>query len=484
MAWDDDDDESTHIFGGDPATGAVWQVNVSESETRTMTAVEIGVEYGRGNLDPNDVFVWREGMSEWLPLGKCHDLTTTLAQYPRPRTPSAASAPGHMAAPLPYPSQPGAAPAYGYGPAASAPMSPSGSGYGAGPVPGGLPRPTAPPKPPVKPPSPPANPAARPRQASVPQYAALAPLSGGQSPLRQPMASNPAMQSGAFSALGPGGVPLSAGQPGAMPGNFAQGNFAQVAPNTAPGMVVPATSPMPMAAFPLAQVPAKQGGGLRIALIAAGGVVLLAGIFTAGFFLLRSPAQQQQAAAQTTKPSGKDPVKDEDSSSSASDQGSSSDTKTSSDSGSGTKTNGGTGSGANTKATSPADKKDAPGDKKDEKKDGDKKDAGEAKTATPEKKDDPKPGGSDLPSFNVDAARSALASAANSASGCGKPGGPNGRGRATVTFAPSGAAVSASVDPPFAGTPVGACAVAAFRSARVPPFSGSTQSVTKSFFVK
>ena len=81
MTWQNDD-EATHIFGGnDPALDAPWQVNVSEADTRTMTAVEIGFEYGRGVLDANDTFVWREGMREWAPLGVCPELIPVLAQF-------------------------------------------------------------------------------------------------------------------------------------------------------------------------------------------------------------------------------------------------------------------------------------------------------------------------------------------------------------------------------------------------------------------
>ena len=86
--------------------------------------------------------------------------------------------------------------------------------------------------------------------------------------------------------------------------------------------------------------------------------------------------------------------------------------------------------------------------------------------------------------FSRDAARSALAGAAGAASGCKKKGGPTGRGRVTVTFAPSGRATQATVGAPFAGTSVGSCAAAAFRSARVPPFDGGAVTVSKSFFIK
>lgn len=66
--------------------------------------------------------------------------------------------------------------------------------------------------------------------------------------------------------------------------------------------------------------------------------------------------------------------------------------------------------------------------------------------------------------------------------GCKKPDGPTGTGHVTVTFAPSGNVTSAVVDsPPFAGTPVGGCVAGKFRGAHVPAFSGGNVTVGKSF---
>jgi len=51
-------------------------------------------------------------------------------------------------------------------------------------------------------------------------------------------------------------------------------------------------------------------------------------------------------------------------------------------------------------------------------------------------------------------------------------------------FAPSGAAQSAAINgPPFEGTPTGNCVAARFRTVRVPAFSGSPFSVSKSFTI-
>lgn len=79
---------------------------------------------------------------------------------------------------------------------------------------------------------------------------------------------------------------------------------------------------------------------------------------------------------------------------------------------------------------------------------------------------------------------SALSGAAGGARGCKQPDGPTGSGKVRVTFSPAGNVSSATVEgPPFAGTPVGGCVAAAFRSAHVPPFDGAPVSVSKSFSI-
>ena len=129
----------------------------------------------------------------------------------------------------------------------------------------------------------------------------------------------------------------------------------------------------------------------------------------------------------------------------------------------------------NSKAKADAKKKADAKAKADAKKKADEKAKADAK-----KKADAAP----QAEFNVNAARSALGSAAGSASGCKKAGGPTGKGRVTVTFAPSGRATQAIVGPPFAGTSVGSCAAGIFRRARVPAFSGSPMTVGKSFYIR
>ncbi len=111
---------------------------------------------------------------------------------------------------------------------------------------------------------------------------------------------------------------------------------------------------------------------------------------------------------------------------------------------------------------------------------------GKPGTAAPkkeEKKEEPVAAASDQP-FSKAAAVSALGSAAGSAGSCKKLGGPTGAGKVTVTFANSGRVTTANVNgAPFAGTSVGGCVASIFRKAKVPPFSGSPVTVSKSFSI-
>jgi serine/threonine protein kinase len=88
---------------------------------------------------------------------------------------------------------------------------------------------------------------------------------------------------------------------------------------------------------------------------------------------------------------------------------------------------------------------------------------------------------SERSAFSVGSARAALASATSRSTACKTSDGPSGAGRVTVTFSPDGPVSSVSVAPPFGGTGVGSCVSAAFRSARVPPFTGSPVTLSQSF---
>lgn len=95
------------------------------------------------------------------------------------------------------------------------------------------------------------------------------------------------------------------------------------------------------------------------------------------------------------------------------------------------------------------------------------------------KKPAPRPKPAAAAGFNVEAAKSALNLAATQAGTCS---GTSGKGKVQLTFAPSGKVSAAQLtDGPFAGTSAGKCALKHFRGAHIPAFSGTPQTVAKSF---
>ncbi len=87
-------------------------------------------------------------------------------------------------------------------------------------------------------------------------------------------------------------------------------------------------------------------------------------------------------------------------------------------------------------------------------------------------------------SFNTDAAKAQLSMMASQSTVCKRPEGPWGTGRAVITFASSGRVTTANVTgDPFGGTAVGGCVANVFRRAKVPPFSGDSVTVSKSFTI-
>jgi hypothetical protein len=67
---------------------------------------------------------------------------------------------------------------------------------------------------------------------------------------------------------------------------------------------------------------------------------------------------------------------------------------------------------------------------------------------------------------------------------CRSPGGRTGDGTITVTFVADGHADRAVVDePPFMGTPEGACVSSRFKQAKIAPFIGAPGSVIYTFHI-
>ena len=88
------------------------------------------------------------------------------------------------------------------------------------------------------------------------------------------------------------------------------------------------------------------------------------------------------------------------------------------------------------------------------------------------------------PEFSAEAARSALEDAAALAATCRQDDALAGAVRVAVTFVPSGQATVAVVESGIVrGTPVGSCVAAKFRTAKVPPFSGTKVTVRKTLML-
>src|SRR3954471_24263459 len=81
--------------GGDPsisdaetdtaleAEGAVtWSVNLSDTDSRTMSTEEIVAAYASGVVT-SDAFIWKDGMGDWVPLLES-ELAPLLASAPAP----------------------------------------------------------------------------------------------------------------------------------------------------------------------------------------------------------------------------------------------------------------------------------------------------------------------------------------------------------------------------------------------------------------
>ena len=85
------------------AAADTWSVNLSESDSRTMTVPEIVAAHGLGQL--GDAYVWKDGMDDWAPLMSVPELAAAIEAAPRapaaPATSAAAPARSAEASPLP-----------------------------------------------------------------------------------------------------------------------------------------------------------------------------------------------------------------------------------------------------------------------------------------------------------------------------------------------------------------------------------------------
>jgi hypothetical protein len=86
--------------------------------------------------------------------------------------------------------------------------------------------------------------------------------------------------------------------------------------------------------------------------------------------------------------------------------------------------------------------------------------------------------------FDPAAARAALDVMNGVLASCRSPGGKTGDGKINVTFNPDGRVDHAVIDqPPFAGSPEGACVASRFKQAKMAPFQGAPGSVVYTFHI-
>ena len=440
-----------------------WSVNLTETDSRTMTTAEIVQMYPTGQLD--DAYVWKEGMDDWVPLLDVPSLAKAVAQSRSVPPPAAAAfgAGGGGAAALTTKQQVGAAPDLfgGVATAGSEAEAATATEFAHD-----------------------ARPVGARNENSV--LFSLDALKAGVAPAAKPPARpapmNPLASSGdGMSAI----MNLSA-----SPMFSAASNEALLMAPPPPEPPKPKPKPKieePVVAS-MAAPPPRSGNIVVVAIASVVGTLVVVGIVA---FLFLGGSKDDEANAKKEEVAAADESK------------SASDTKAS--------TKGDQGESAKDDDATKNDAKDDDAKKDDAKDDATKKDddatktkeeleafkkaseeqkQAEAKkddekkaeaTKTEPAKDEPK---KDLGSFNKQAAIAALGAAAAQAAACKKPDGPTGTGRATVTFATSGRVTSANVSGGgFGGTAVGGCVASIFRRASVPPFSGGTVTVSKSFTI-
>lgn len=490
--YEEDEGGATQVYNpDDPVMGVEWSVNVSDEETRTMRAAEIAFEFLRGTLHAEDTFVWRDGLDDWLPLGQCQELQEIIRQYAsgQPSHDPHAHGPaeddfgstvmmdtGGDAAPTPAYQQPAVrhevsrtlASPFDSAPAAA-------SSYGGDPFASLQPGPAS--EPPHS-----RRLGERNEASSLFSLKDLALPSSAPAPRRERDPLEDLMN------LGDGG--------GGIASAFAPPPIHAPAPPPPPPppvvQVVQASAPPPAMSLPPAMMmqmqQPKRGAPLGLIIGASLGALAVIGLVLA--FALsggdettanNESAESAETAADEAEKSEDKADQDDKSEDAADETAKNDEDKGDEESDNGEKK---PDDKAEDKTASVTPTKTTDGkvdsSSKDDKKKEEKKEA-KSETKTEDKPEEKKGGKGE---FNRDAARSALAGAAGAASGCAKPGGPTGRGRVTVTFAPSGRATTASVGAPFAGTAVGSCAAGAFKSASVPPFDGGAVTVSKSFFIK
>ena len=473
----------------------VWNVNLSDTDSRTMTTAEV-IEGFRSGLITTDAFVWKDGMGDWLPIMDCVELAPLLSGPTAPPAPVAgqtplapavatapAAAPAAKVGGIPNLSAPGAIGGALAARAASAKASAGADLFGdidaAGSESEDVDLNTSARAVPTAPGSTAYDdkPTGQRNENSVlfSLDAMKAGFVGGAPSVTEkakPAAPKPGAP-GAPRATQPSNPddPFGMGASAGLAGIGAGGNplfslNANQALLTAPAPPEPKPIPVPTFSAASGAMPGGMDAKTKKLVMFGGAgagalILLLLGMLMFGGKKTDAPDDAAKAALSAKQDEKKPEEKKEEPK-------------------------------AEEKKEEPAPAASAEEKKPDEAKtepaktEAAKTGTGHAAAATPTKRsEEPAPAApSTAPPFSKASAISALGGAAGSAGGCKKAGGPTGVGKVQVTFAPSGRVTSASVmGPPFAGTAVGGCVASAFRRARVPAFSGNSVTVSKSFAI-
>jgi predicted Zn finger-like uncharacterized protein len=500
-----EDDEATRIvqgppgFGDEPAGPDAWSVNLSETDQRTMTTEEI-VSGWHSGLITEEAFVWKDGMTDWVPVLEMTELYDAISAAAQPSAPPPAAA-APSAPPAPAAPPPAAAPAAGFGlmggPAPEAARVSGGRAAGGADLFGSVASAGGEYDPALAAPAAEAGQhsydakptGARNENSVLFSLDALKAGFGGPAPAQQ--APPPRQQSGGKANLddlmgigGSGGNPL-----------FGLGANQAL-------LTAPAPEPEPPPPPPPPSVPPPGPGGQvasivpppartnKVLIAVAGGAVLLVLLLGGALALTLGHGKEEKVAKNDTKAAGSgdsktdqakkddktDQAKKDDKTDQAKDDKKEEAAK--SDAGSAKPSESASSEAPPKNATPEEQKRFYEALKKKKTEAAKKKEEAPAETAATAKKHEVSA------SFNKGAAISSLTSAAAAAASCKRPGGPTGRGRAIVTFAPSGRVTSANVSGGgFGGTTVGGCVASVFRHAHIPPFSGNAVTVAKSFTI-
>lgn len=502
--------------GGEAAAaGGDWMVNVADGDQRTLTVEQIADLYAQGVVG-DATYLWREGQPEWLPLAQVSEVAAAMPS-PSAAAPAAEqmddSLPTQMAF-VPGAQVFGGAPRPAAGAPAARRSEPRPSSYddeeestrvadanevamATAPAPvqaaRRAPAPSARPTPPAPSMVEPAMGGAANSEAS-----GLVDIRNLQMALKKPDA--PKKDERVDDIMNMGGGALFAAPPVFEAPKFEPPVAPAPEPARAAGGPVAATAPTPVV-----NEPPKSKAGLIVGGV-LGALVLVAGTVGVMTFMNKPQPAAQADASKKEAPSGdaKAGAPEAKPVATASAEAKKAEPEKKPDAPAGEagekKAEPEAVAAADTKerekeyaTLSPDEKKRRDEAFKKKKEDDEKKKKEEddkKKKAEDDKKKEAEPpkggdsgGGGDKP-FDRSAAISALNSAAGAAASCKKPDGPTGNGRIAVTFAPSGSVTTANVEgPPFAGSAVGGCVAAKFRSARVPAFSGSAVTVKKSFTI-